>query len=141
MKKADNWFSKWVRIFHADKMGIVKCITCEKTGWWENFDAGHFMTRNHQSTRYHRKNCQPQCRKCNSFLGGRQHEHGLAIDEMYGDGTAEMLLIESKKLCKRGHIDFEMIADEFREEFNELNKALESRVNDLVQKAIKDSKQ
>jgi hypothetical protein len=92
----DVLFSKYIRLRDADEFGMCKCITCGTRKKWNEMDQGHFQTRKHLSVKYHEKNSNAQCRKCNSFEGGRQYEHGIAIDKKYGAGTAEMLILLSK---------------------------------------------
>lgn len=120
MDRADEWFSKFIRLSHADARGYVKCCTCGKYHHWKNVDCGHFMTRNHQSTRYDEKNVGPQCRSCNSFKGGRQYEMGKWLDVHFGPGTAEEMEFKSKMFCKRNRYDFQVLANTFRERFNNM---------------------
>ena len=63
--------------------------------------AGHFLSRRFESTRFDEKNVHGQCQKCNRFEYGNQYEHGKRIDEIYGKGTADDLLLKSKMFCKR----------------------------------------
>lgn len=94
----DTWFSKYIRLRDADEFGICTCITCGTRKKWDSgfMDCGHFQTRQHLAVKYNEKNCNAQCRRCNSHEGGRQYEHGIAIDKKYGKGTAEMLILLSK---------------------------------------------
>jgi len=111
-QKADKYFSEYIR--NRDSVnGIATCITCKKKT--TQFDCGHFISRRFQTTRYDEKNAHAQCLKCNRFQNGNQYQHGTAIDEIYGDGTADELLQKSKMLCKRTKSDFEWIAKEYRD--------------------------
>lgn len=114
MKKADTWFSKFIRERDKDK----PCITCGKHT--DKKDCGHFMSRRFQSTRYDEKNAHGQCEKCNRFQYGNQYEHALMIDKMYGQGTSHEINLKSKMLCKRNQSDFEYIALEYKKKYEEL---------------------
>ena len=111
-KRADRLFSLFIRQRDADGNGYCRCITCGASHHWRGIDAGHFMSRRHESTRYNEKNCNAQDKKCNLFDQGKQFEHGLAIDKKYGAGTAEKLVILSKVSCKRNAYDYELIGNE-----------------------------
>ena len=82
------------------------------------------MGRYFKSTRFDEKNCNLQCKKCNTFAEGKQFEHGQFIDKKYGLGTAEKLLIKSKQLCKRNRHDFAVLADYYRKKVKRLEKEL-----------------
>lgn len=54
-------------------------------------DCGHYMGRGANSTRYNEQNCNAQCKDCNQFRDGKREVYASAIDEMYGQGTAECI--------------------------------------------------
>lgn len=56
------------------------------------------MSRRHNILRYRDENTAAQCYGCNVMSQGRQYEFGMAIDELYGAGTAKALHQESKQL-------------------------------------------
>lgn len=107
MKKADKYFSEYIRLRDADHMGYAECITCGKRAHISEMDAGHFIDRSHKATRYNEQNVNAQCRTCNRFQSGRQFEHGIAIDLKYGTGTANELLQESKQIFKGNQTFYE----------------------------------
>jgi len=116
-KKADKYFSKFIR--KRDSVnGLAKCISCGRLT--SSFDAGHFIDRSKEATRYDEKNVHAQCVKCNRFESGRQFEHGKAIDAMYGEGTSNQLLQKSKMRCKRGKSDYEFLAKEYKNKLDSL---------------------
>lgn len=119
-QKADRYFSKYIRNRDTDHRGIGHCITCNQPVSKKNADCGHFNRRDRQSTRYDEKNAHLQCRKCNRFKSGEQFEHGQAIDQKYGKGTAKQLLQKSKMRCKRTQEDFEWIAKQYKDKVDEL---------------------
>lgn len=87
-KEADKWHSLAIRLSEADKDEMVACITCERINHYKKMQCGHFMSRQHNTTRYHFKNTAPQCYGCNVMQQGKQYEFGRALDKRYGEGTA-----------------------------------------------------
>ena len=58
------------------------------------------MSRACMSTRWDEQNVQFQCKRCNGFRSGEQYLFSQHLDQQYGEGTAEKLLIESKRTRK-----------------------------------------
>lgn len=101
--KADKYFAEYIRLRDKDK----PCITCGNYG---QKDCGHFISRRYEAVRFNEKNANGQCLKCNRYMYGLQYEHGKQVDRIYGDGTADKLLLMSKQFCKRDKNDYEQIA-------------------------------
>lgn len=80
-RKLDRLLSLWVR------KRSNQCFTCGNPG----NQAGHFQRRRFGMTRFHPKNLQTQCARCNVFQDGEQYEFGRRLDITYGPGTAEQL--------------------------------------------------
>jgi hypothetical protein len=114
--KADKYFSEYIRLRDNNK----PCVTCGK--YTDLKDCGHFISRRFESVRFDEKNAHGQCQKCNRFEYGNQFEHGVKVDEMYGKGTAETLLIKSKMFCKRDQYDYEQIALLYKTKIDEILK-------------------
>ena len=123
VSKADAEFSRWVRRTAADKSGWAACITCEKKYEWNKLHNGHFMSRRHTNTRWEVKNTSPQCSGCNTFRGGEQFIFGQKLDKKFGAGTAELMLIESRKTTNLTVDDIEEIALKYQK----LNKEIDGR--------------
>ena len=115
MAKADRYFSQYIRLRDSDHNSMAICITCGVQKHISEMDAGHFIDRSHQATRYDERNVNAQCRTCNRFQSGRQYEHGKAIDLKYGPGTAEQLLQDSRKITKTTQGEFEAKAEEYKQ--------------------------
>ncbi len=115
--KADRYFSEYIRKRDSEN-GVAKCISCGRIT--SNFDAGHFIDRSKEATRYDEKNVHAQCVKCNRFESGRQFEHSQAIDAKYGEGTSKKLLQKSKMRCSRTKSDYEFIAKEYKDKLDNL---------------------
>lgn len=106
IKVADEWFSKRVRLEDSELRGSEfhgTCVTCsysKRVAYWDGdrfrfepgWDAGHFVRRGEKVVRYNRNNVHLQCKfHCNRMRSGEPEKHRLAIDRMYGEGTAQEL--------------------------------------------------
>lgn len=120
--KADKYFSEYIRKRDANDQGICQCCTCGKHLEWKKMDAGHFMSRRYNSTRYDEKNANAQCPYCNRFDQGRQHIHGEYINKKYGKGTTDQLHMKAIWISRRTQNDYEAIAELFKEKAKKLNK-------------------
>ena len=92
----DKVFSIFIRLRDIDADGFSYCVTCGKPMTLKTSQCGHFISRRHFATRWEEKNCAAQCYACNMHNQGKQYEFGLAIDNRFGVGTAQKLLIQSK---------------------------------------------
>jgi len=113
-KKADKWFSIFIRLRDSDWQGYAKCITTGKLAHWKEMDCGHFVTRQHLVTRWEEMNCNSQSKIANGPLGGMQYEHGQAIDRKYGKGTADRLVALGRTTRKFTIGDILEIADKYQ---------------------------
>ena len=108
VKKLDTVFSQYIRLSNADNNGYCTCITCNKTFFYKEIQAGHFMSRKHYSIRWDERNVKPQCKSCNVFRWGEQYKYSLYL----GNNLSKKLLDESRELRKFTNIELEeMIAD------------------------------
>lgn len=114
-KLADEWFSLYVRLWHADIYGIVSCVTCGSKRYYKKIDNGHFMVRAHMGTRLEERNCHPQCFTCNKANQGEQFDHGKYIDARYGTGTADELRALAHSTIKLDVWDLIGISTKYRE--------------------------
>ena len=62
IKKLDSVFSEYIRRKYADRDGIVKCFTCNKSAYWkgQGMQNGHFISRASRILRWEEDNCRPQ---------------------------------------------------------------------------------
>lgn len=118
-------FSKMVRIMYADHNGIVKCFTCNYRAYWNTFDCGHGIPRQHKATKYHLMNNHPQDGKCNCFEGGSQAEYAKQVDLKYGKGAWHMLIVLSKTTVKRSKFEFVEMKKFYESEFKRIKKEKE----------------
>ena len=107
-KELDKWFSLYIRLRDATDEGVVQCFTCSRISHYKSgMQNGHFQSRRYHSTRWNENNCQVQCIKCNMYEQGEQFRFGLALDNKYGENTAQELEFLSKTIIKFSRIDYE----------------------------------
>lgn len=119
-KRADKYFSLYIRQRDADHRGLVKCCTSGKILHWKDVDAGHYISRRFEATRYDERNCHAQSKQENRFYNGNQLQHQKYIINRYGADVAEELFIKSRMKCFRKKEDYDYIADEFREKVKQM---------------------
>lgn len=123
INKLDDSFSLFIRLRDSDHQGVCKCITCGEFKHYTDMDAGHFVTRDNMATRWEEENVNAQCQSCNRFKGGKQYEHGLAIDKKYKDpGLASKLVIKSKSVCNWTDHELETMHQYFKAEVKRMKE-------------------
>lgn len=85
-KKLDAVFSKYIR--QRDK-GI--CITCGVKKDPKQMQAGHYVPRQYNNTRFDECNVHCQCFACNCMMAGNLDEYALALKEKYHEHVLEEL--------------------------------------------------
>jgi len=115
--KIDKPFHEFIRRRDADNdSGYCNCISCNKPVHFTETDAGHFIGRQHMSTRYDERNVSAQCRKCNRFEYGRQFEYSLNL----GVELSEELLQKSRGILKLSDPEYLDLFNEYTEKLNQL---------------------
>ena len=121
-KELDKWFSLFIRLRNATSEGLVQCITSGRTYHYKNIHAGHFISRRHLATRWCELNVAPQSAADNLFGQGEQYKFGLALDNKYGEGTAEELQYKSRQTIKMSRIDYEEKISYYKDLVEKLKK-------------------
>ena len=116
VKKLDTVFSQYIRLSNADNNGYCTCVTCNKTFFWKEIQAGHFMSRKHYSTRWDERNVKPQCVRCNIYNQGEGYLYSLYL----GDKLSKILLYESRELRKFTNIELEEMIKDYSERLKKL---------------------
>lgn len=122
-KKLDALVSKWIRLEHMDKDGLIQCSTCDTKTEYKYMQCGHFMSRRYSNTRYHPFNIAPQCRGCNMFAQGRQWLMGRWLDQRHGKGTAIDMYKLSRSKNRITQADLNAIQHDFEQRIEALNKS------------------
>ena len=109
IKKLDTIFSEYIRRKHSNKLGIVKCYTCNKKEYWrgKGMQNGHFISRSSRILRWAEDNCRPQCYQCNCMKYGQNYIFAMNLNKEYGYDKAAELLQKSRQTIKQ--TDFELV--------------------------------
>ena len=118
-KKLDKWFSIFIRLRNADDNGNNVCCTCGVVQNWKKLQCGHFVSRKHMATRFLELNCFAQCVSCNIFKYGEQWKFGHFLDNNFGEGTAEKLVV-------LGHSTFKMSKSDYEEKITYYKSAVDN---------------
>lgn len=117
--KIDKPFHEYIRRRDADdNSGYCSCKSCGKPIHFTESDAGHFIGRQHLSTRWDERNVHSQCRKCNRFEYGRQYEYSLNL----GVELSQELLQKSRKIFKLTDSEYQEIFNEYKQKLEDLKK-------------------
>lgn len=90
IKKADGLFSLHIR-HRGSAYGYNHCFTCGIYLPIESLQAGHFISRRYQNTRWHPLNVWPQCNRCNVELSGNLDVYEKKLVAQYGALAIEAL--------------------------------------------------
>ena len=127
IKKLDAALSKYVRYSSAGKDGYTNCYTCGCKKKPSELHIGHFVTRAKYATRWlydeenNLYNCKPQCPACNLFKQGNSWEYGRRLDQDYGAGTAEKIVLMSNQTVKFSTNEIIEMRKAYEAKFNELH--------------------
>lgn len=130
MTKADNWFSRYIRIKYSkyiatDGTPICECIITGKLYAANMVDNGHCFSRDDKPTRFNEDNCRPQNRGSNRYRG--EADHYKFIDNLKAEIGEERFNIVDK--LRREHIDdneqwYLEMSDKYMKLTNDLIKEL-----------------
>ena len=102
---------------------MCQCFTCGIVRHYkEGMQNGHFQSRSYLATRFDEVNCQPQCVGCNMFKQGEQYKFALALDNKYGQGTAEEIQLKTKQIVKITRIEYEEKISYYKDAVDKLKK-------------------
>ena len=91
IEKLDGVFSQYIRLRDSNQNGYCRCITCNKIDYWKDMQNGHFIPRQHMSTRFDERNCNVQCNTCNVGLRGNLEVYATSLKQKYGDTIVDDL--------------------------------------------------
>jgi hypothetical protein len=94
-KILDDVFSEFIRKRDSDKSGRIRCISCGRKIPWQMSDCGHYIDRDHMSTRFSEINNNAQCVPCNRFRDGNTKAYRMGLVRKYGEMAVQEL--EEKK--------------------------------------------
>lgn len=109
IRKLDDIFSIFIRLRDSDHNGIGKCISCGKPDHWKSCDNGHYIGRQHISTRWDEINCNLQCRHENRFEEGKKAEYRVGLIKKYDLKTVESLELRQHNQSKISTFEIELM--------------------------------
>lgn len=123
MKDEKLWkqFSMYIRLRDSDENGFARCFTCGLIMFWNKFDCGHGLGRQHLGIKYNEKNNHAQCGKCN-MDGGRQDVYKAKVNKIYGENTWDLLLLATKKVCRWTSFEIGALTTHYKQEVARLKK-------------------
>ncbi len=121
----DTIYSIYIRLKYADINGYVRCFTCGARMHWKAIQNGHYVSRTHLATRWHDKNCHPQCVGCNIFKHGNMEEYALALIKKYGVPILKTLNKMKQKTIKMSPADYDDEINKYKKKV----KVLEEKIN------------
>lgn len=124
-ERADRYFSLFVRASRSVN-GRCQCVTCGNWHPWKTPDKqlqlGHWRRRGLEPTRYDERNCAPQCKRCNYFRSGEPERFEEYILQTYGKEALEDVRTKSLMRSNRTSFDYDIIAQEYKDKFNQVKK-------------------
>lgn len=108
--KADKVFSEYIR--KRDK-GV--CYTCGTKRPWKEMQAGHFVSRSHNSLRFSEINVRCQDAACNIFKYGNMPIFAQKLLAELGEKGFNDLIAEGKKSKQFTHQELDQLIDRYKE--------------------------
>ena len=121
--KLDKVFSQYIRLRDMiPGTTIFRCISCGMIYPITQADCGHYINRQHMSTRFSEVNCNAQCRRCNRFDEGNMSGYRKGLVKRYGE--QRVVFLEASKNTTRKYSDFEYEAliEHYKKEINRMLK-------------------
>lgn len=121
-KKLDKVFSEYIRRRDADENENAYCVTCGRVSHWRELQCGHWVKRQHRSTRWEVTNAAAQCAGCNLYKSGAMDEFAGYLLGRYGSETVEELLRKKKEVTKHTRQDLEEMIALYQSKLAELER-------------------
>jgi hypothetical protein len=122
MDEAWKWFSLFIRLKDTNDEGIGQCISCRKYLHYKNGQAGHYISRRHNSTLFDEQNVHLQCPQCNGHFKGNLDEYAISLIQKYGQNILEDLNIRKRLPKKFTSLDLAAIVQHYKSAVKELEK-------------------
>ena len=106
-------FSRYIRLRDRGK-----CFTCTKVDDIKNMQAGHFVHKD--CLDFDELNVHCQCPQCNKWKHGNLAVYAVALQQKYGDGAPQLLLIRSHQAKKWTRAELEEIKSKYEQKTKEL---------------------
>lgn len=120
-EKLDRVFSQYIRL--RDMIGNTRtfqCISCGRILPITQADCGHYINRQHMSTRFSEINCNAQCRSCNRFDEGNMQGYRRGLVQKYGEQMVLWLEAQKYKARKYTEFEYKALIDHYKKETKRL---------------------
>jgi hypothetical protein len=124
LKEAQAVFNRYVRF--RDIYKRLGCISCNKPYDGGKWDAGHYISRRHNKTRFHLDNVHLQCVKCNRYGYGEAVAYRLNLQKRIGQDKVKWL--EDHYL--KQHKFTSDYLQRFKKVFSKKARRMENKIND-----------
>lgn len=121
IKDADAITSRYVRLLHSDKDGVIICYTCQTKMDYHDAQCGHFIGRSNFYLRYDLRNLRPQCNGCNCYKHGNLGKYRKFLNEEHL-GLPDILYEESHLIHHVGRDELRAIIADYTQRIKLLNK-------------------
>ena len=130
-KKAelDRVFSLYIRLRDADDMGMIRCISCGRKMPFRHFDAGHYFSRSHTSTRWDEDNVHAECIECNRFAQNHLEGYRENLIDKIGLRRLNALEERHKEVLQESNIDVDEMIAKYKRLCRTLSKEKGIKIN------------
>ncbi len=100
--RADEWFSRYIRLKHSYIVGQVvfcRCYTCKMPHQIKNIDCGHYIGRGDHPVRWDPNNARPQGKQCNYYHSGEHRKFERNLRKEIGTAAVEELKQKAEKIA------------------------------------------
>ena len=118
--RLDRVFSEYIRRRDANANGYAPCCSCGQVAHWKDMDAGHYISRTHNTTRYAEQNVHAQCRHCNRYDEGNKSGYTLFLIRQYGKGIIKTLDNLGHQTKRFRATELQELLDYYRERLKEM---------------------
>lgn len=122
--RADQWFSRFIRLEHSHKGSngelFCFCYTCNAVKHIKDIDSGHYLNRENMQTRHNENNARPQCTLCNKYKSGRHTQFEQLLISDIGQDNVDRLKAMAKIKIPVSAIQLREVAMYYREKVKKL---------------------
>lgn len=124
--RADEWFSRYIRIKHStivtNGISICKCYTCGKLSHPKLMDNGHWQRRGYTTVRFDENNARPQCYQCNRIYQGKPEVFERNLVRDFGQEEVNRIKELAFERGEDNEFFYRRMANKYRNKTNELLK-------------------
>lgn len=122
--KLDRVFSQYIRLRDMLPGNVFQCISCGRIKPINQADCGHYINRQHMSTRFSEVNCNAQCRSCNRFDEGNMSGYRDGLIRKHGETKVLLLEMQKNEIRKYSDFEYEALIKHYQ---GEIKKLLEQK--------------